>query len=334
MTNTENIIWVVAQLENGEILDVTYELLGKARALADKAGQRTAAVLIGKEDKEHSARLTAQGADIVYTVLGDEYEEYNVDLYTNAVCELVGEFAPNAIMFGATIDGRDLAPRVAARLKTGLCADCTEVDIDENGLVQWTRPALGGNLMGTIVCAEARPQMGSIRPKIFAPLAEDTSRRGEIIDYTVKNKAKSKAVLLKKEPLSSSGKLKIEDAEVICAGGRGFGSQDKFAVLEELASLFEKGSVAGSRAVVDDKWVDHASQVGQSGKTVAPKLYFACGISGALQHVSGMKDSEVIVAINKDENAPIFEVAHYGVVGDVNEILPRLVAKIKAYKGA
>lgn len=332
MANTENTIWVIAQLENGELLPVTFELLGKARALADKAGQRTAAVLIGKEDKGFSARLIAQGADFVYTVLGDDYEEYNVELYTNAVCELAGEFAPNAIMFGATIDGRDLAPRVAARLKTGLCADCTEVDIDEKGLVQWTRPALGGNLMGTIVCAEARPQMGSIRPKIFVPLAEDAFRQGEVINYTVKNKVERKIELLKKEALSSSGKLKIEDAEVICAGGRGFGSQEKFAVLEELASLFEKGSVAGSRAVVDDKWVDHASQVGQSGKTVAPKLYFACGISGALQHVSGMKESDVIVAINKDENAPIFEVAHYGVVGDVNVILPKLVARIKAYK--
>ena len=332
MANLENEIWVVAQLESGEVLGVTYELLGKARELADKAGQKTGVVLIGAEDKGISAELIARGADRVYTVLGEEYTDYKVELYTNAVCELAQAYKPGAVMFGATIDGRDLAPRVAARLKTGLCADCTQAGIDEKGLVQWTRPALGGNLMGTIICEQARPQMGSIRPKIFAPLPVDASRKGEVIAYTVQNKVESKVEILKKEPLSTGSKLKIEDAEVICAGGRGFGCPEKFNALEGLAELFEKGAVAGSRAAVDDKWVDHASQVGQSGKTVTPKLYFACGISGALQHISGMKESEVIVAINKDENAPIFEVAHYGIVGDINVILPKLIEKIKAYK--
>ncbi len=332
MAKTENAIWVAAQMENGEILGVTFELLGQARRLADAAGQNTAVVLIGKENNGHAERLIAQGADVVYTVLGPEYEDYNVELYTNAFCELATEYKPNGIMFGATIDGRDLAPRVAARLKTGLCADCTEVDMGEDGLLKWTRPAMGGNLMGTIVCSDKRPQMGSVRPKVFAPMEADPGRRGEVINYTVKNKVESKLELLKKEPLSTGGKLKIEDAEVICAGGRGFGDAQQFAVLNDLAALFEKSALAGSRAAVDEKWVDHASQVGQSGKTVAPKLYFACGISGALQHVSGMKESEVIVAINKDENAPIFEVAHYGLVGDIHVVIPKLVEKIKAYK--
>ena len=332
MAKTENSIWVVAQLENGETLGVTYELLGQARHLADMAGQNTAVVFIGKENNGHAEKLIAQGADVVYTVLGAEYEDYNVELYTNAICELAKEYQPNGIMFGATIDGRDLAPRVAARLKTGLCADCTEVEMGENGLLQWTRPALGGNLMGTIVCSDQRPQMGSVRPKIFVPMEPDASRQGEVINYTVKNKVESKVEVLKKEPLSSGGKMKIEDAEVICAGGRAFGDAERFAVLEKLADLFEKSAVAGSRAAVDEKWVDHASQVGQSGKTVAPKLYFACGISGALQHICGMKESEVIVAINKDENAPIFEVAHYGLVGDVHVVIPKLIEKIKAYK--
>jgi electron transfer flavoprotein alpha subunit len=160
----------------------------------------------------------------------------------------------------------------------------------------------------------------------------DAGRQGEVINYTVKNKVESKVEILKKEPLSTGGKLKIEDAEVICAGGRGFGDAERFKVLEDLAALFEKSAIAGSRAAVDEKWVDHASQVGQSGKTVAPKLYFACAVSGALQHVSGMKESEVIVAINKDENAPIFEVAHYGLVGDVHVVIPKLIEKIKTYK--
>ncbi|MBQ9698147.1 MAG: electron transfer flavoprotein subunit alpha/FixB family protein [Acidaminococcaceae bacterium] len=332
MAKTENSIWVVAQLESGEALGVTYELLGQARRLADQAGQNTAVVLIGKENNGQAEKLIAQGADVVYSVLGAEYEDYNVELYTNAICELAQAYQPNGIMFGATIDGRDLAPRVAARLKTGLCADCTEVEMGENGLLKWTRPALGGNLMGTIVCSDLRPQMGSVRPKIFAPMELDAGRQGEVINYTVKNKVESKVEILKKEPLSTGGKLKIEDAEVVCAGGRGFGDAERFAILEELAGLFEKSAVAGSRAAVDEKWVDHASQVGQSGKTVAPKLYVACGISGALQHICGMKESEVIVAINKDENAPIFEVAHYGLVGDVHVVIPKLIEKIKAYK--
>ncbi len=332
MAKTENAIWVVAQMENGEILGVTHELLGQARRLADEAGQNTAVVLIGKENNGLADTLIARGADVVYTVLGDEYADYNVELYANAICELAREYKPNGIMFGATIDGRDLAPRVAARLKTGLCADCTEVVMGEDGLLKWTRPALGGNLMGTIVCSDIRPQMGSVRPKIFAPMEPDDSRQGEVIDYTVKNKVESKLELLKKEPLSTGGKLKIEDAEVVVAGGRGFGDAERFAVLDGLAGLFEKSAIAGSRAAVDEKWVDHASQVGQSGKTIAPKLYFACAISGALQHVSGMKGSEVIVAINKDENAPIFEVAHYGLIGDVHTVIPKLIEKIKAYK--
>ncbi len=326
MAKTENAIWVIAQLENGETLGVTYELLGQARRLADTVGQNTAVILIGKENKGHAEKLIAQGADVVYAVLGEEYEDYNVELYTNAICELAQEYKPNGIMFGATIDGRDLAPRVAARLKTGLCADCTEVEMGENGLLKWTRPALGGNLMGTIVCSDIRPQMGSVRPKIFAPMEPDAGRQGEVINYTVKNKVESKVEILKKEPLSTGGKLKIEDAEVVFAGGRGFSDAEQFKVLEDLAALFEKSAVA------DEKWVDHASQVGQSGKTIAPKLYFACAISGALQHVSGMKESEVIVAINKDENAPIFEVAHYGLVGDVHVVIPKLIEKIKAYK--
>ncbi|MCI6222290.1 MAG: electron transfer flavoprotein subunit alpha/FixB family protein [Succiniclasticum sp.] len=325
-------IWVVAQLEDGKLLNVTLELLGKAKELAAKAGTTADVVLLAATDDGLSAKCVACGADTVYTVLGPELAEYDTEIYTNALCELIGEYHPGTVMFGATIDGRDLAPRVAARLGTGLCADCTALDIEETGLVKWTRPAMGGNLYGTIVCAEHRPQMGSIRPKVFEPLAEDPSRKGDIVAYTVKNPVTSPMTVLKKEPLSTGGKRKIEDADVVVCGGRGMGDAEQFRALEDLADLFEKGAVAGTRAAVDEKWVDHASQVGQSGKTIKPDVYFAFGVSGAMQHTSGMKDSGLVIAVNKDENAPIFEFSHIGVVGDARKILPLLTAKLKELK--
>lgn len=253
-------------------------------------------------------KLFAAGADIVYVVSGPEYAEYNTDIYTNAFCELVETYKPNAVLCGATVDGRDLAPRIAARLGTGLCADCTALDINGE-LVEWTRPALGGNILATIICDEHRPQMGTVRPKVFKAKDVDASRSGEIVNYTVKNAVTSKVELVRKEILGASGAIKIEDAEIICSGGRGLGSCDNFKMLEELAALFEHGSVGGSRAVVDEGWVDHAHQVGQSGKTVTPKIYFAFGISGAIQHLAGMSASDIVIAINKDANAPIFKVA-------------------------
>ena len=310
-------LWVMVELENGEPVGVTYELLGVAADLAAKCGQRCCAVLVGAEKGDIPAKLFAAGADVVYAVTGAEYAEYNTDLYTNAFCELAESYKPNAVMFGATVDGRDLAPRIAARLKTGLCADCTGLDM-AGDLVEWTRPALGGNILATIVCDEHRPQMGTVRPKVFKAKEADASRTGEVVDYEV----------------NEAGSIKIEDAEVVCSGGRGLGSCDNFKMLEELAALFENGTVGGSRAVVDEGWVDHAHQVGQSGKTVTPKVYFAFGISGAIQHLAGMSSSDVIIAVNKDANAPIFKVAQYGIVGDAKEILPKLIAKIKAFKEA
>ena len=235
-------------------------------------------------------------------------------------------------MFGATDDGRDLAPRVAARLHTGLCADCTALDVTEEKLVAWTRPALGGNIYATIICDAHRPQMGTVRPKVFKPLAADASRTGEVIAFTPEAGAVSRVELVKKEALSSENAVKIDEADMIAAGGRGFGGKEKFDVLEQLAALFENSAVAGTRAAIDEGWLTHSQQVGQSGKSVTPHIYFACGISGAIQHLSGMKDSDIIIAINKDAEAPIFTVAHYGIVGDVNVILPKLIEKIKAYK--
>jgi electron transfer flavoprotein alpha subunit len=326
-------IWVLAELEEGKLSGVTLELMAKAAELAGQAGEKCAAVLLAPAADKLPQGLIAAGADKVYVVTGPEFADFNTDIFTNAFCELAQAYKPNAVLFGATIDGRDLAPRIAARLHTGLCADCTALSMKDD-LVEWTRPALGGNIMATILCKEHRPQMGTIRPKTFKAQPAAAGHQGEVINFTVKNKVQERVHLVKKENLSGTGTIKIEDAEVIVAGGRGMGTAENFKKLEELAALFENSAVAGSRAAVDEKWIGHAGQVGQSGKTVTPKLYFACGISGALQHLSGMKDSDVIVAINKDPNAPIFQVASYGLVGDVNVLLPKLIEQIKAFKQA
>ncbi len=326
-------LWVVTELENGEPVGVTYELIGVASDLAAKAGEKCCAVLVAAEAGDVPQKLIAAGADKVYVIADARFADYNTDLYTDAICQLVDAYKPSALLIGATADGRDLAPRIAARKMTGLCADCTELDIDvDNQVVEWTRPALGGNILATILCKETRPQMGTVRPKVFKAKPMDATRTGEVINFTCENLVTSPVELLKKEAVGGTSSIKIEDAEVICSGGRGMGSADNFKILEEMAALFENGTVAGSRAVVDEGWIGHSCQVGQSGKTVTPKIYFACGISGAIQHLAGMTGSDMVIAINKDANAPIFNTAQYGIVGDVNVILPKLIAKIKAYK--
>ena len=326
-------LWVVTELENGEPVGVTYELIGVASDLATKAGEKCCAVLVAAEAGDVPQKLIAAGADKVYVIADAKFADYNTDLYTDAICQLVDAYKPSALLIGATADGRDLAPRIAARKMTGLCADCTELDIDvDNQVVEWTRPALGGNILATILCKETRPQMGTVRPKVFKAKPMDATRTGEVINFTCENLVTSPVELLKKEAVGGTSSIKIEDAEVICSGGRGMGSADNFKILEEMAALFENGTVAGSRAVVDEGWIGHSCQVGQSGKTVTPKIYFACGISGAIQHLAGMTGSDMVIAINKDANAPIFKTAQYGIVGDVNVILPKLIAKIKAYK--
>ena len=299
------------------------------KALGTTLPEQKAAV---KRSAKVIADLVAAGADVVYVVEDAKYADYDTELYTDAICQLSKKYDPASIMFGATDDGRDLAPRVAARLHTGLCADCTALDVTDDKLVAWTRPALGGNICATIICDVNRPQMGTVRPKVFKPAELDNTRTGEVIAFTPEAGAVSRIELVKKEALSSENAVKIDEADMIAAGGRGFGSKEKFDVLEQLAALFENSAVAGTRAAIDEGWLTHSQQVGQSGKSVTPHIYFACGISGAIQHLSGMKDSDIIIAINKDAEAPIFTVAHYGIVGDVNVILPKLIEKIKAYK--
>ena len=325
-------MWVIAEQENGQLMNVTFELLGAAKELCAKLEEKCCAVLVTAAAGELTQQLIAAGADVVYVVDDAKYADYDTELYTDAICQLSKKYDPASIMFGATDDGRDLAPRVAARLHTGLCADCTALDVTDDKLVAWTRPALGGNICATIICDVNRPQMGTVRPKVFKPAELDNTRTGEVIAFTPEAGAVSRVELVKKEALSSENAVKIDEADMIAAGGRGFGSKEKFDVLEQLAALFENSAVAGTRAAIDEGWLTHSQQVGQSGKSVTPHIYFACGISGAIQHLSGMKDSDIIIAINKDAEAPIFTVAHYGIVGDVNVILPKLIEKIKAYK--
>lgn len=325
-------MWVIAEQENGQLMNVTFELLGAAKELCAKLEEKCCAVLVTAAAGELPQQLIAAGADVVYVIEDAKYADYDTELYTDAICQLSKKYDPVSIMFGATDDGRDLAPRVAARLHTGLCADCTALDVTDDKLVAWTRPALGGNICATIICDVNRPQMGTVRPKVFKPAELDNTRTGEVIAFTPEAGAVSRVELVKKEALSSENAVKIDEADMIAAGGRGFGSKEKFDVLEQLAALFENSAVAGTRAAIDEGWLTHSQQVGQSGKSVTPHIYFACGISGAIQHLSGMKDSDIIIAINKDAEAPIFTVAHYGIVGDVNVILPKLIEKIKAYK--
>ena len=325
-------MWVIAEQENGQLMNVTFELLGAAKELCAKLEEKCCAVLVTAAAGELPQQLIAAGADVVYVVEDAKYADYDTELYTDAICQLSKKYDPASIMFGATDDGRDLAPRVAARLHTGLCADCTALDVTDDKLVAWTRPALGGNICATIICDVNRPQMGTVRPKVFKPAEMDNNRTGEVIAFTPEAGAVSRVELVKKEALSSENAVKIDEADMIAAGGRGFGSKENFDVLEQLAALFENSAVAGTRAAIDEGGLTRSQQVGQSGKSVTPHIYFACGISGAIQHLSGMKDSDIIIAINKDAEAPIFTVAHYGIVGDVNVILPKLIEKIKAYK--
>ena len=268
-------MWVIAEQENGQLMNVTFELLGAAKELCAKLEEKCCAVLVTAAAGELPQQLIAAGADVVYVVEDAKYADYDTELYTDAICQLSKKYDPASIMFGATDDGRDLAPRVAARLHTGLCADCTALDVTDDKLVAWTRPALGGNICATIICDVNRPQMGTVRPKVFKPAELDNTLTGEVIAFTPEAGAVSRVELVKKEALSSENAVKIDEADMIAAGGRGFGSKENFDVLEQLAALFENSAVAGTRAAIDEGWLTHSQQVGQSGKSVTPH-YLLC----------------------------------------------------------
>ena len=325
-------IWVYLEHSEGKLRNVALELIGQARQLADASKVQVGAVLIGKDVAPLAQEAIESGADFVYLVEGDEYAHYSTDGYTAAFCQAVNEYKPAAILVGATPDGRDLAPRIAGRLETGLCADCTELAMDpETNLVAWTRPAMGGNIMATIFCPNHAPQMGTVRPNVFKKPEKDPSRKGEVIKMTspiTQNEIRTR--FLELIPVGSSS-VNLEEAEIIVSGGRGMHSEAGFKLIEELADLLG-ATVGASRAVVDAGWKPAQHQIGQTGKTVAPKIYFAFGISGAIQHLAGMSSSDVIIAVNKDADAPIFRVADYGVVADAMEFLPAFIRTIKAQR--
>lgn len=323
-------IWVFIETECGKPKNVGYELLNVARPLADQKGCPLVAVVIGKDIEGVAKDAICYGADSAIIVDGPEYEHYTTDAFTKAMVTLVEKYKPETLMIGATNNGRDMGPRVSCRLKTGLTADCTEIDIDEKtGNIAWTRPTFGGNLMATIMCPDNRPQMGTVRPGVFKKGAYDESRTGDIIKEDIHVAPEDIRTTLVERVNEITEAVNLEEAEVIVAGGRGVGSAENFKLLEELAEVLD-ATLGCSRAVVDAGWMPYAHQVGQSGKTVAPKLYFAIGISGAIQHLTGIAGSDTVIAINKDPDAPIFGVADYGIVGNLVEIVPALTESIRA----
>ena len=322
-------VWVYIELNEGKPRSVGLELLGEGRKLADAMNQKLAAVIIGDGVEGVAKEAFAAGADTVYLVEGPEYKHYSTDAFTIACVDLINTYRPSVILLGATNDGRDLGPRVACRVGTGLTADCTGLGIDEaTGLVAWTRPAFGGNIMATILCPEHRPQMGTVRPKVFKKPEPDYAKSGEIIRVASKVKAEDIRTKLVEVIKVCTASCNLEEAEIIVSGGRGMCKPENFSLIEDLANVLG-AAVGASRAAVDAGWKPALHQVGQTGKTVAPKIYFACGISGAIQHLAGMSSSDIIIAINKDADAPIFKMADYGIVGDVMEVLPILTEELK-----
>ena len=326
-------LWVFIETEDeGTAKSVGLELLVPGRRLADKQNGKLVAVILGSNVAPALEAVKAHGADEAIVVDQPELKHYNTDAYAKVLCELIENYGPSVMLIGATNNGRDIGPRISCRLGTGLTADCTALDIDdETGNMAWTRPAFGGNLMATIMCPENRPQMGTVRPAVFKKGAYDEAKTGEIVKEEITVAADEIRTTLIERVKEVAESINLEEAEIIVSGGRGVGSQENFQLLQDLADVL--GATVGcSRAVVDAGWMPHAHQVGQSGKTVAPKLYFAIGISGAIQHVAGISGSDTIVAINKDPDAPIFDVADYGIVGNLNEVVPALTEAFKAEK--
>ena len=327
-------IWVYAEQRDGELQKVALELVGKGRALADNLGVELTAVLLGNNVDSIANELLAYGADKVIYAEDERLAHFNTDAYTRVISDLASERKPEIILVGASVLGRDLGPRIAGRLSTGLTADCTSLEVEEGtNQLMMTRPAFGGNLMATIMCTDHRPQMATVRPGVFDKLAKDEAKvnASKIEKVSVQLDEVDLRVKLVEAVKIAKEVADVSEAEILVSGGRGMGSKENFALLQELADALG-GTVSGSRAAVDNGWVDHALQVGQTGKTVRPRVYIACGISGAIQHLAGMQDSDYIIAINRDADAPIMHVADLGLVGDITKVIPELVAQVKNYK--
>ena len=324
-------VYVFAEQRDGKIQNVALELLGKARELADANNEKVVAMLLGKNIKGEAQTLVAHGADRVLVVDHDLLATYLTEPYTQAITQIIKEFKPSILLIGATTIGRDLGPRVSARNITGLTADATKLEIsdDEAHEFRMTRPAFGGNLMATILCKNHRPQMSTVRPGVMQKMAADPNRKGEVVAYSVQfDEKKINHVKIVKTVKQEKVITDISQAKVLVSGGRGVGNKEGFAKLEALAKELG-GEVSSSRAMVDAGVMEQSRQVGQTGKTVRPALYMACGISGAIQHLAGMEESDLIIAINKDKFAPIFSVADLGIVGDLHKIVPMLTERLK-----
>ena len=334
-------VYVFAQQVDNEISGIALELLGKGKELAAKLETEVTAVLIGYNVKNLADKLAEYGADKVILVDDPELETYRTEPYAHALASVIEKYKPEIVLVGATAIGRDLGPTVSARVKTGLTADCTVLEIGDFPLVAipgqeqkhnqllMTRPAFGGNTIATIACPDNRPQMATVRPGVMQKIAPIAGAKAVIEEYNPGFTPNNKYVTIKEVVKAVSDTVDIMDAKILVSGGRGVGSAENFKILDDLAEVLG-GTVSCSRAVVDNGWKPKDLQVGQTGKTVRPQIYFAIGISGAIQHVAGMEESDIIVAINKDETAPIFDVADYGVVGDLNKIVPALTEAIKA----
>jgi electron transfer flavoprotein alpha subunit len=327
-------VWVYAEQRHGEIASVVYELLNKGGELARKLNVPLSAVLIGDNIKSKAQELINRGADKVYVFDNPVFIEFQDDPYAGALTKLIEKEKPEIILMGATNIGRSFASRVAARINTGLTADCTSLEIDEQtGNLLQTRPAFGGNIMATILTPNHRPQMATVRHKVFKEAKAEEGRKGEIIENsadisTLVNRTKFLGFVK-----DLSAQINISDADIIVSGGRGVGKPEGFKLLEELARLLG-GAVGASRAAVDAGWIAYSHQVGQTGRTVAPKMYIACGISGQIQHTVGMSSSDVIIAINKDASCPLMQTATYAIEGDLYEVLPHIISEIKKIRCA
>ncbi len=320
-------VFVFIEQRDGNIQPVALELLGKAKQLAETLNEKVVALFLGHQISSQNQMLIEYGADEVICVDEPELKDYLTEQYAQAIFQIICEYHPGIVLFGATTIGRDLGPRLSARVGTGLTADCTRLEISEEGELMMTRPAFGGNLMATIMCADHRPQMSTVRPGVMQKADREIGRKGTVINFKpVFDKSKFKVRIIEtiKE---EKGKIDITEAKILISGGRGVANQEGFNKLESLAKVLN-AQVSASRAIVDAGIVTHERQVGQTGKTVRPDLYFALGISGAIQHLAGMEESEFIIAVNKDKFAPIFDVADIGIVGDVNKVIPLLTERL------
>jgi electron transfer flavoprotein alpha subunit len=325
-------VWVVAEHHNGEAHSVSFELLSVGRDLADKLEVELAAVLMGDQLQEIAKQLIGYGADRVFLAEDPALAPFNDESHSKVLTEMIQQKKPDILLAGATAMGRSFIPRVAVAVETGLTADCTGLDIGEDGLLYQTRPAFGGNVMATILCPNRRPQMATVRPMVMKKRVFDEQRQGVVEPFTPSQEAITSRVKVLETVVQEQETVRLAEADVVVTGGRGLQKAENFDVIEELALLLD-GAVGATRSVVDEGWMPYSHQVGQTGKTVSPKLYMACGVSGAIQHVVGMQGSEIIVAVNRDPEAPIFDIVNYGVVADLFEFLPAFVKKLKEERG-